>query len=100
MTATGVEAGSCRAPNTCQRNAVSASIDQPWIRLSGDKAVTGPHTSATTMSATASRRLTLAMAAPVIGLSRSLHPHQAADDRRSARRGRLIDQEDGPSGAE
>src|SRR3981081_34404 len=93
MTATGVEAGSRRAPNASQRSAVSASIDQPWIRLSGGRADAKPHTKATTAIATASRLVTLPIAMSGYRTAGLFQAHQTAADPPRARLGRAIDQE-------
>src|SRR3977135_1926808 len=93
MRATGVVARSRRAPNASQRSAVSASIDQPWIRLSGGRADAKPHTKATTAIATASRLVTLPMAMSGYRTAGLFQAHQTADDRRRARLGGAIDQE-------
>src|SRR5256885_14671801 len=97
MTATGVDAGSRRAPKNSQRRAVRASIDQPWARLNGGKAETRPDAMATRMIATASRLMPRPMAGGwVIELARLFHPHQAADDRAQAGLGLAIGQEKNP----
>src|SRR3979490_3351205 len=93
MTATGFVAGSRRAPNASQRSAVSASIDQPWIRLSGGRADAKPHTKATAAIAPASRLVTLPIAMSGYRTAGLFQAHQTADDRRRARLGGAIDQE-------
>ena len=64
ITTTGAEPGSRRAPNTSQRSAVRASIDQPWMNLKGGRTEKIPHVKATRMIATASRLMTLPIAVP------------------------------------
>src|SRR6478672_7524517 len=101
MTATGVDAGSRRAPKTSQHRAVRTSIDQPWARLKGGKAETRPDATATRMIATASRLMPRPMAGiRVVELARLVHPHQAADDRARAGLGLAIDEENSPLRAE
>src|SRR6516165_5671956 len=95
MTTVGDEDGSYLLPNTCQRSAVKASIDQPCSSSNGGSTATVPASRATASATSASRPRAHSIRMRWRSRSaRRAHPQQAADDGRIAGPGMRIDLED------